>query len=313
MPDMRLLTKAMMEDCYYPSVGAGMIRYRRWEPECEPCAVVQIVHGIAEHIERYDDFAAFLNQQGFLVVAEDHMGHGKSCGDLPRGYFHGGWFAAVADTIQLLKITHQKYPNIPYILLGHSMGSFMARTILADYPDSGIAGCILSGTGWMPDFVLTMGKTVASIVCKTSGEEKPSNLLQNLMFGSYNKRIEHPRTAFDWLTRDEDIVDTYVSDPNCGFVASAGLCRDMLNGMQYIQKDQTLCKMNTETPVYFIAGQEDPVGHYGSGVLQASEKFVATGMKKVSTKLHPLCRHEILNELTKTEVYSDIAEWIKNI
>ena len=304
----------MVKDFYYPSCGAGNIRARCWEPEGIPCGVVQIVHGIAEHAERYDDFAAYLNSQGYLVVAQDHMGHGKSCdGTLAKGFFYGGWHAAADDTYKLLQDTKQKYPNIPYILFGHSMGSFLTRTLLAKYPDSGIAGCIICGTGWMPDAVLVMGRAMGCFVCKLQGEQKPSSLLQGLMFGGYNKRIEHPRTPFDWLTRDNAVVDAYIADPDCGFVASAGLARDMMEGMQYIQKEETLSKMNRDLPVFFIAGGDDPVGNYGAGVLQAAEEFRKVGMNAVSTKLYPLCRHEILNEINKAEVYQDISNWIKQL
>lgn len=304
----------MVRDFYYPSCGSGNIRARCWEPETAPCGIVQLVHGIAEHVERYNDFAEYLNSLGYLVVADDHMGHGKSGGDVhPKGYFYGGWFAAVDDTYQLLKNTKAKYPGIPYVLFGHSMGSFMTRTVLARYPDSGITGCIICGTGWMPDAVLTMGKAMGSMICKLSGEEKPSSLLQSMMFGSYNKRIAHPRTPFDWLTRNNDMVDAYIADPNCGFVASAGLARDMLTGMQYIQKLETLSKMDRELPVLFIAGGEDPVGNYGAGVLRTADEFRKAGMKTVFSKLYPLCRHEILNELNKNEVYQDISNWIQNI
>ena len=304
----------MVQDFYYPSCGAGNIRARCWKPDIAPVGIVQLVHGIAEHVERYDDFAAFLNAQGYLVVAQDHMGHGKSGGEnLARGYFYGGWFSAVGDTYRLIQDTMQQYPDMPYILFGHSMGSFVARTILARYPDSGITGCIICGTGWMPDAVLAMGKSMGSIVAKLCGEEKPSKLLHNVMFGSYNNRVEHPRTACDWLSRDSKVVDAYVADPNCGFIASAGLARDMLTGIQYIQKAETLNMMNRQTPVYFIAGNDDPVGNFGAGVLQAAEAFRNVGMESVSSKLYPLCRHEILNEINKEEVYQDIVKWIQSI
>lgn len=298
----------MVKDHYYPSCGMGQIRARSWEPENAPVAVIQLVHGIAEHLERYDEFASYLCAQGYLVVAQDHMGHGKST--QAKGRFHGGWFAAVDDTYRLLCDTKTANPKIPYILFGHSMGSFLVRTILAKYPDSGINGAILCGTGWMPEAILTAGKAVANAICKLKGEQFPSKLLQKMMFGSYNNRIEHPRTAFDWLTRDKKIVDAYVCDPACGFIPSAGMVRDMLSGMLYNQNSKILANMNPETPVLFIAGGDDPVGNYGAGVEQTSAAFRNVGVNKVTTKLYPLCRHEILNEINKTEIYKDIASWI---
>ncbi len=303
----------MRTDIWYDSKGAGKIHACRWVPEGEPRAILQIVHGIAEFVERYDDFARFLTAQGFLVVAEDHMGHGQSInGDGIQGYFHGGWFTAVEDTMQLMKDTQTAWPDVPYILFGHSMGSFMARTILCKYPDSGIRAAIICGTGWQPAFALPALVKVMEQVCKKSGETKPNEKLQNLIFGSYNKKVEHPRTPYDWLTRDAKIVDAYIAHPLCGFTASAGLLRDMMTGICYIEQKKNLAAMNKALPVFFIAGSDDPVGPYGKGVRQAGEAFRKAGMEDVSVKLYPLCRHEILNEINKEEVYQDVLNWIES-
>ena len=302
----------MRTDFYFDSVSGGKIHGCRWTPDGEIKAIVQFVHGIAEYVERYDDFAEFLNTKGILVVAEDHMGHGKSiCEKTPVGCFSGGWQAAVDDSYRLLKDTMKEFPGVPFILFGHSMGSFMARTVLAKYPDSGITAAIICGSAWMPGAVIGAGKAVATLVCKKNGANEPSQLLQNIMFGSYNKKIEHPRTACDWLTRDRNIVDTYVADPLCGFVPSAGLIRAMMDGLQYIQYPKNLDAMDKDLPVFFVAGGDDPVGGYGAGVEQAAEQFRKHGMKHVDVKIYPLCRHEIHNEINKQEVYNDVASWIE--
>lgn len=303
----------MRSDFYYPSAGGGMIHGCRWEPDGEPVAVLQIVHGVAEHVYRYDEFAAFLAKKGFLVVAEDHMGHGLSIGDGEAvGVFRGGWFKALADVHRLFQYTHKEFPSIPYILLGHSMGSFLARSFLCRYPDSGISAAILSGTAWMHRAVINSGKAAATLVGKRQGMETPSNFLNNMMFGSYCSRIENPRTPCDWLTRDEQIVDAYVADPLCGFTITAGLAKDMMTGLRYIQEPANLAKMSKNLPVWFIAGEEDPVGGYGSGVERAAKEFRKAGMENVSLKLYPACRHEVLNELNKEEVYADILCWLKD-
>ena len=204
--------KSMRTDSWFDSHGAGRIHVCRWTPEGEPKAVFQIVHGIAEFIERYDGFADYLTKQGYLVVAEDHMGHGQSInGEGIQGYFHGGWFTAVEDTFQLLTDTRKEFPNLPYILFGHSMGSFMARTLLCKYPDCGITAAIICGTGWQPAFALPAAIRLVEAVCEKTGETKPNEKLQDLVFGSYNKKVEHPRTPFDWLTRDARIVDAYIA------------------------------------------------------------------------------------------------------
>lgn len=304
----------MKTDFYYDSLGGGKIHACRWIPAGEIKAVVQIVHGIAEYVKRYDDFAQFLNSHGILVVAEDHMGHGKSiCEATPMGCFAGGWHTAVKDSYRLLKNTMEAFPGVPYILFGHSMGSFMARTVLARHPGSGIAGAVICGTAWMPGAVIGAGRGVAEMICKKSGEQNPSALLQKMMFGSYNNKIEHPRTPCDWLTRDSKIVDAYVADPLCGFVPSAGLVRDMMTGLQYIQDPKNLDAMKKDLPVFFIAGGDDPVGGYGAGVRKAVEEFKNHGMEHVDLKIYPLCRHEIHNEINKQDVYEDVLNWIEKI
>ena len=303
----------MRTDFYYDSVGGGKIHGCRWTPIGKVKAIVQFVHGIAEYVERYDDFASFLNEKGILVVAEDHMGHGKSiCDATPIGCFEGGWHGAVDDSYRLMKDTMNEFPDVPFILFGHSMGSFMARTILAKYPDSGITAAVICGSAWMPNVVISVGKAVANLICKKNGENEPSQLLQNIMFGGYNKKIEHPRTASDWLTRDNKIVDDYVADPLCGFIPSAGLVRSMMEGLQYIQDGKNLNAMKKNLPVFFIAGGDDPVGGYGAGVEQAAEQFKKHGMEHVDVKIYPLCRHEIHNEINKQEVYEDVVSWIVN-
>lgn len=301
----------MREDFWYDSKGAGKIHGCRWTPKESPKAVVQIVHGIAEFVERYDEFAAYLNSLGFLVVAEDHMGHGQSVGENGiQGYFHGGWFTAVEDTMTLLRETQAAYPDIPYVLFGHSMGSFMARTILCKYPDSGITAAVICGTGWQPAALLPPVTRFIEAVCRKDGEDKPSAFLENLVFGSYNKRVEHPRTAYDWLSRDAKIVDAYIAHPMCGFTPTAGLLREMMKGLTYIEKPAHLEAMKKDLPVFFVAGGDDPVGSYGKGVKRAVGEFKKAGMTDVSCRIYPLCRHEILNEINRQEIFEDIGGWI---
>lgn len=298
-------------ELYMDSVGGGKLRVCRWMPQGQPRAIVQVVHGIVEHIGRYEGFANWLNDRGIGLIGEDHMGHGGSISYGSQGYFDGGWFAAVEDTCCLMRQTMDEYPGVPYFLLGHSMGSFMARTILAKHPDSGISGCILSGTAWQPSLLLKVVIPVCKAVCKHDGEKNPSPKLQKLAFGAYNNRVEHPRTEFDWLNRSPGEVDAYIADPWCGFTASAGLLRDMMIGIDYIQNKDNLGRMNKEIPVLFIAGGADPVGNYGKGVLQAAQAFEKAGIQQVKTKLYPLCRHEILLEINREEIYEDVLNWLE--
>lgn len=301
----------MKYDLFYESRGYGRIHGRRWEPQGEPKGVVQIVHGIAEHIERFEPVVNYFNSCGYVVVAEDHMGHGRSIGtDGVRGYFHGGWFAAVDDTYQLLRYTAKKYPDVPYILLGISMGSFMVRTLIAKYPDSGISAAILCGTAWQSSQTITAARSLATLVCKASDEKQPNEMLQKLMFGSYNQRVEKPQSPNDWLCRDRRIVEAYDADPLCGFPPTAGLVRDMMEGFRYIQDPRHLARMRKDLPVFFIAGKEDPVGAYGAGVETCVKAFREAGMTRVACKLYADDRHDILNELDKLMVWSDVTNWI---
>lgn len=304
------MTEPMKEEFWFDSCGAGRIFCCKWSPQGEPKAIVQIVHGIAEHIARYDTFANYLTEFGYLVVAEDHMGHGQSVnGEGIQGYVHGGWFSAVKDTYRLLRQTKAEYPDVPYILLGHSMGSFMARTILYLHPDSGIDAAIISGTCWQPAAAMPAVVKFMESACWMVGETNVSPGLQNLMFGTYNARVEHPRTNLDWICRDSKVVDAHPMMQ--GFAPSAGLLRDMMVGINAVERKENLTKMKKDLPVFFIAGGDDPVGGYGRGVHACANAFRTAGMTDVSVRIYPLCRHEILNEINKEEIFEDIIQWIE--
>jgi len=302
-----------MSSYYMDSTGAGRIHYRIWEPEGEPCAVVQIVHGIAEHIGRYDDFARFLNAHGIVVAAADHMGHGKSIGeDDVKGYFTGGWDAAVRDCRRLQRRMLQAYPDVPHVILGHSMGSFLVRTMLYQYPDSSVTGAILSGTGWQPEAMLQAGLLACRAAEKKSGEKATSDFLNKLIFGGYNTKFRPNRTPSDWLSTDESVVDHYIADPLCGFDATIGLIRDMLTGITMNQKSENLVKMRKKLPVWFFSGDRDPVGGNGAGVKKSVDAFRKAGMENVKMTLYS-GRHEMLNEKNKNEVYADVLAWINDL
>lgn len=303
----------MKYDLFYASKGGGRIHGSRWEPQGEPKGVIQIVHGIAEHIERFESLAVYLTGKGYVVVAEDHMGHGRSISEeCPQGCFRGGWFAAVEDARTLMKYTMGKYPGLPYVIIGISMGSFMVRTLLAKYPNSGLSGAVICGTAWQEKAMLNMGRIACNLVCGTAGEEKPSVMLQKLMFGNYNRGISNPQSPNAWLCSDEDVVAAYDEDPLCGFAASAGLYRDMMEGLGYIQNPNHIAAMDKTLPILFIAGEQDPVGSYGKGVTSCAAAFLEAGMEHVTVKLYPEDRHDVLNELDKKVVWKDLVHWIEN-
>ena len=294
--------------------GISRIHAAQWLPDNgEVGAVLQIAHCIAEYAERYAPFAEYLTEHGFAVVANDHMGHGKSCGNAQSELYFGaenGWMNAVDDMYSLFNLTRKDHPTVPYFLLGHSMGSFLARTFLIRYPGL-LSGAIVMGTGQMPPAIVTAGRAVAKLQAKKVGWDKPSATVTALAFGSYNKPFAPNRTAFDWLSVNEENVDRYIADPLCGGEATVGLFHDMLGGLLFIGKQANVMKMNIHTPVLFISGDKDPVGDMGKGVRKAHASFRKAGVKDLQLKLYPGLRHEILNETCRQEVYADLLTWLE--
>lgn len=301
------------KDFYFnSSTGKNKIHARMCVPDAEPRAIVQIIHGIAEYIDRYDEFMSFLADNGIIAVGTDHLGHGKSIeSEEQTGFFayDNGWDYAVRDEEVLRLAMHENYPELPIIVFGHSMGSFMARTLLIRYPDA-FNAAIISGTGNQGAALVNGGLFMGNLVTGLKGAHHYSKFLNNLAFGSYNKIYDNPKTEYDWLSRDEANVQKYIDDPLCGFIPSCSLFRDMMTGVKFITNKKNLTAMNKDMPVYFMSGDMDPVGECGKGVQKAYNNFLEAGMKDVSIKLYPGGRHEMLNEINKDEVYTDILTWL---
>ena len=298
---------------YFPSSdGKTTVHAEEWLPEGKPKAVLQIAHGVAEYVGRYNDFATFLAENGIAVVGEDHLGHGKTVSeDEPHIYFakKDGWNKVVYDIHYLREMFGGKFPDVPYFLMGHSMGSFLARTYLIKFPGD-VDGAIIMGTGHQGAALVAGGKTIGKLVGEAFGYERPHDIVTKLAFGSYNKGIENVRTPFDWLSVNEENVDKYIADPMCGEDASVGLFLDMLGGIEFIRKQENVDKMDVTKPVLFISGEADPVGDFGKGVKAAFATFDKAGVKDLSCKLYPGLRHEILNENEKEKVYKYILDWL---
>ena len=303
------------DDFYFESsTGHNRIHAKSCVPDGEARAVVQIAHGIAEYIDRYDDFMAFLAGHGFVAVGNDHLGHGKSCeGEAERGFFaeEDGWDRVVDDMDLLRERMRQEYPDLPYIFFGHSMGSFLTRTYLIRHPEKYDAA-ILSGTGHQGKALVIAGLAAANLMVRTKGARADGQALNDMAFGSYCKRIPNPRTPFDWLSRDEKNVDAYIADPLCGFVAKVSLYRDMMTGVKFITDQANIDAMSKEQPIYFMSGDCDPVGDYGKGVERAYQAFCKAGLKDVTIRLYPDGRHEMLNEVNRETVYQDILAWLES-
>lgn len=301
------------QDFYFQSsTGRTSIHALKCVPDGKPRAVVQIAHGIAEHIDRYRPFMEFLADNGFVAAGNDHLGHGKSI-RVPeeQGFFaeKDGWWRVVDDMDKLHDIMSNEYPELPYVLFGHSMGSFLTRTYLIKHPDK-YDGVILSGTGHQSPALVLGGNAAASVMAKLNGAMGDGAKLDSLAFGTYLNKIENPRTKFDWLSRDTEQVDKYIADPLCGFVGKIGLYRDMMQGIKFITDKKNIAQMNKEKPVYFMSGNGDPVGDYGKGVERAYNAFCDAGLHDVFMRLYPGGRHEMLNETNKEQVYQDILNWL---
>ena len=304
----------MYKEITFPSTtGLGDIFVRCWFVD-EPKAIVQIVHGMAEHGIRYEGFAKFLNDNGISVCIADHMGHGKSTSegkDENLGYFgeRDGDVHLTDDQAALTDLIKADYPGVPYILFGHSMGSFIARRYCAFYADKLNAAVFCGTAGANPG--ASAGRVLAGTQRVFKGSKYPSKLIDKIAFGSYNKRTEN-RTPFDWLTKDTEIVDAYIADKYCGHLFTVAGYNDLFNLLIFVNNYEWYTKVPKELPILLIAGAEDPVGNYGKGVKEVYDKLANTGHTDVTMKLYKDDRHEILNEFDKETVYTDVLDFINS-
>lgn len=302
----------LREFTYLSSNQTTPIHAVEWLPEGKPRTVLQIAHGVSEYILRYAPLAEFLTDRGFAVVGHDHLGHGGSRIEGREALYFGpkgSWDFVVQDMEVRRQLAKQQFPHVPYFLLGHSMGSFAARTYLIRHHGT-VDGAILMGTGQMPPALVKGGLLLANVEAKRVGEDRPSPLVDKLAFGAYNKAFAPNRTAYDWLSVSEENVDAYIAHPLCGGIPSTGLFREMLTGISYITNPKNTAKMDKHTPILFISGAMDPVGDQGRGVERAYESFLAAGMTDVERKLYPELRHEILNEACREAVFTDLFDWM---
>lgn len=305
-----------LEIFYDSRDGVTQIHAVQWLPEERPPkAILQIIHGMKEHIDRYDGFARYVADRGFIVVGEDHLGHGETV-ENPSDF---GYFAEKdADTIlvkdvhRLKKNTQAEYPGLPYYIYGFSMGSFIARKYMTMYGE-GIDGAIIAGTGWFSSAQLNSALLLANAIAKSKGSHHRSKTIENMVFGMYNNRIKEPRTKYDWLTTDEKIVDKYNADRRCVFNFTANGYITLFNLIKYVQEPKNAQRIPPNLPVLFTSGMDDPVGDYGEGVKKATELYMVNGMKQVAIKLYDDMRHEIHNERRKHIVYLDVLEWLESL
>ena len=279
----------------------------------EPLGVIQISHGMIDHIERFSALAEYMADRGFVVAGNDHLGHGDSVVSKNKwGYFSkkDSSHNVVNDLYHLTKIMKKKYPGLPYILVGHSMGSFMARRYAIEH-GSELTGLVILGTGNQPSVMVHGGLAAAYLVGFIKGDEYISTFLKYLMFGSYNKRIANQRTDNDWITSDETIVDEYNADPKCSYTFTVNGIKGLLSTIKFIKKKSNIAKIPRNLPVIMASGLEDPVGGYGRDVKKLY-KLYTKYIDDVELRLYEDCRHELHSEKNKEEIFKDLYRWINN-
>ncbi len=275
-----------------------------------PMAIVQIIHGMAEHKERYEEFCTLLTRLNCVVIIADHRGHGESYDDkIPLGYFadKDGWMTNLKDQHMFTQYVKENYRNLPFFLMGHSMGSLFGCSYLKRYEDD-LSGLILSG---MPAFAkeTAMGRTLASVCCKLAGDKGHSKILIKAA-SPFNAAIKNPRTGFDWLSYNEENVDRYIADELCGFPFTNRGYYDLFSGMMdvFATKDWRVLKKNL--PILFVVGQDDPCADVPTGFRKSLDNLADAGYLNIEANVYENMRHEILNESGRKTVYKDIVTWL---
>lgn len=305
----------MRDEFYFPSKdGNTEIHTIEWKPEGEVRAVLQICHGMVEYIRRYDEFAQFLCGEGYYVVGNDHLGHGKSIqAKSEYGFFNEkyGNACVLGDMHTLRQRTEKKYPGVPYFMLGHSMGSSLLRQYIQMY-GNGLSGAVLMGA--VADHkkaALLFGKRLCRVMAAFRGWHYRSKMVDNLVLGAYNKKFKPARTRADWITSDNENLDMYVADPLCSFMFTVNAYYNVFSGMIGIQRKESVYMIPKGLPVLFVSGADDPVGEFGKGVRKIYEKYRAAGIRDVTLRLYTGDRHEILNETDRDQVYKDLLGWFE--
>lgn len=300
----------------YTAKDGKSIFYYCWSPDdlSKLKGVVQIAHGMGEHAKRYAHFAEDLNEQGFIVYGNDHRGHGKTEKYEARGYFESGsfWEKAVSDMRELNLLIQKEQPNQPILLFGHSMGSILTRDYITQYGEE-LSGVLLSGTVSYRAHIAQPGFFVTKGIGIINGRTSKNNFLKSLFFDDYNRKFYPNRTKFDWLSRDQTEVDTFVTDHLRTEDFSVGLFTDILSGLKKVSFEPIFKKTPKELPIYIFSGTHDPAGDMGKGIIKIYKAFKKAGHKNITLKLYEEGRHEMLNELNKEEVYKDIRNWIEEL
>lgn len=302
----------MRNEFYIPSSdGISRLHCVLWKPEREPVAVLQITHGMMEHILRYDEFATFLMNQRIAVIGHDHLGHGKSCGEDGLGYFaeKGGSRYLIKDIHRVGKVIRKHYPDLPLFLMGHSMGSFFLRRYLTICGKE-VQGAIIMGTGNQPLPLVAAGRVMTGLISRLGGPTYRSHLMHHMVLGRYSRPFRPNRTTNDWLSEVDEKVDEFLNDPYCNFYFTCAAYRDFFNILLDLKFKRQFKHIPKQLPILVTSGAKDPVGDFGKGVLGVYFQLIRLGIEDVQLKLYPNARHELVNASNRQEIYHDLMNWM---
>ncbi len=299
--------------CFNSCDGIHKIHGVMWRPQNrEVIGFVQIIHGMTEYVDRYDNFARFLCDHGYAVAGEDHLGHGKTARTAEEyGIFaeKNGAAYVIGDNYRLKKHAEREFAGVPYFILGHSMGSFIARNMMSKYSDE-IDGAIIMGTGSQPAIMTAFGKGLSTVMALFKGWRYRSALITKIAFGRYNEKFAEDNSPYAWLTKDKEIVKAYAAREDCTFTFTLAGYRDLFTLISMACRRELMRRVRRDLPVLIVSGAMDPVGNYGRGVKATYERYREAGLEDVTMKLYENDRHEILNETDRAVVYVDILNWL---
>jgi alpha-beta hydrolase superfamily lysophospholipase len=289
-----------------------VMHYHYWKCKGDEKAVMHINHGMAEHSLRYNEFAHYLNKIGISVYAQDHIGHGLAEDQGQLGFFaeEDGWIKVINQAVELSKFIKAENPNLPLILFGHSMGSFIARCIL-EKADELYTCAIIMGTASTNGLVGKIGRSIANSHIKKKGATFIDKKLDSLAFGAYNKKFDKNGSSFQWLSRDKNIVQKYEDDKWCGFICTSSMYRDLMDMIEEANNKDKINKIRKDIPLLFISGEDDPVGNYVKGVTKAFNIYKESGLKDITLKIIPGAHHELLNEIDKDDTMAILSTWLE--
>lgn len=297
---------------YFKSTnGNDSIAYYVYEPVTKPRAIVQIVHGMCEYIERYEDFISFLCSKGILVCGHDHLGHGKSVlSNEYLGYFapERGWQFLAKDVVRMTRKIREQYPVLPYFIIGHSMGSLAVRAALAKHSDL-YDGAVLLGT-LNSKVGMDAGIILSRALCRLKGGFYRSKVMDDIIFGMNNAKIENPVNGYAWVSRDDEVALEYEKDPLCSFNFTVSAYSDLIFLLSYVSQKDWADKLEKHLPMLICSGDMDPIGNYGKGPEEVFNALNDAGMTDIELKLYKGARHEVLNETNRDEAYEDLLEWL---